>query len=164
MVFILKINIPGEDQRVFITSLTDNEKYLYQEIVDMYYERWEIEEQYKKNKELFKVEKFHAQTENGVLQEIYAQLLLSNITRLMINETEEDNKDAEDVPSFKNALIVVERYLNKMMYCNNLTELQILFQKMKKEISLVRYKKIQGRSFPRKSFSFGTKWYMKKCA
>ena len=175
---ILEINVPNTNEyiklrvlksknkngeiRIFVTSLLAQDKYSYQEIVDLYYERWEIEEHYKKNKELFKVENFHSKKENGILQEIYAQLLLSNLTKIMMNEAEKDNKNKEGEPSFKNAVYVVENYINEMSLCENIEKINLLIPNMLQEISRVRYIKRKNRHFERKSYKLVSKWTRKK--
>ena len=158
---LIKAILPNGEARVFFTSLLDKNRYSYQEIVDLYYERWEIEEHYKKNKELFKVENFHSKTTDGILQEIYAQLLLSNLTRIMINEAEKDNENPKNEPGFKNAVYAVERYLNEIILCQDFKKIGNLFLDMREEIRRVRYKKRIGRQYPRRSFKALSKWTRK---
>lgn len=159
---VIKAVLPTGEKRIFITNLLDKKKYSYEELVNLYYERWEIEEHYKMNKELFKVENFHSKSENGILQEIYAQLILSNLTRYIINDAEYNKKDSKDEPSFKNAVCVVERYLNEVLLCDNEASILNLYEKMLKEIRSVRYKKIKGRKYKRISFKPISKWSIKK--
>jgi len=159
---IIKAVLPNGEKRFFITNLLDKKKYPYEELINLYYERWEIEEHYKINKELFKVENFHSKNENGILQEIYAQLILSNLTHYIINDAEYNNKESDDVPCFKNAVCVVERYLNEIVLCKDENTILILYEKMLKEIRSVRYKKIKNRKFKRISFKTISKWSIKK--
>jgi hypothetical protein len=160
---VIKAFLPSGEKRVFVTNLLDKKKYSYKELVNLYYERWEIEEHYKMNKELFKVENFHSKSENGILQEIYTQLLLSNLTRYIMNDAEERRLNKkDDEPSFKNAVCVVERYMNEVMLCRDENLMTMLYQKMLKEIKSVRYKKIPGRKYARQSFKQVSKWSIKK--
>jgi len=159
----LRLIKTGDDsEKVFLTSLLDQRYYTYEDICNLYDERWEIEEHYKVNKELFKVENFHSKNENGILQEIYSQLLLSNITRLLMNEADKENILAKDEPSFKNAVYVVERYFNEIILCNNENKMKELFEDMLVEIKRVRYKKIKDRHYPRRSYKVVSKWTRKK--
>jgi hypothetical protein len=50
----------------------------------MYWTRWEVETSFKDFVVSIKIEDFHAKNINGVLQELYAKLLLINYTRIMI--------------------------------------------------------------------------------
>ena len=156
------IKTGGDSPKVFLTSLLDQRYYMYEDICNLYDERWEIEEHYKVNKELFKVENFHSKNENGILQEIYSQLLLSNITRLLMNEADKENILAKDEPSFKNAVYVVERYFNEIILCNDENRIKELFEDMLAEIKRVRYKKIKDRHYPRISHKVVSKWTRKK--
>ena len=160
---IIKSKTEKGEARIFLTSLLDQKKYSYGEIVDLYYERWEIEEHYKANKELFKVESFHARDENGILQEIYSQLLLSNLTRIAMNEADKDNENKKDAPSFKNAVCIFERNINEIMLCKDVEQKEKMYSNMLDEIRRVRYKKVKGRNYPRRSFKVITKWTRKKC-
>ena len=51
--------------------------------MDLYHERWAIEELYKISKRIAQIEEFRAKTERGVKQEIYAHLLLINLSRFL---------------------------------------------------------------------------------
>lgn len=159
---IMKVEIPSGEKRYFITNLMDKKKYNFKELSELYYERWEIEEHYKVNKELFKVENFHSKSKNGILQEIYAQLILSNMTRYMINESEDDTNKRDDVPSFKNAVCVVDRFLNEISMITDIDKIKILYKEMLDEIKSVRYKKIKWRKYPRQSFKPVSRWAKKK--
>jgi hypothetical protein len=86
---------------------------------------------------------------------------LSNLTRFIINDAEKDNKK-DDVPSFKNAVCVVERYLNEVMLCADEKDMLQLYKKMLHEIRLVRYKKRLGRKCKRQSFKLASRWSLKK--
>lgn len=160
---LLKSKNEKGEIRVFITSLLDQKRYSYDEIVNLYYERWEIEEHYKANKELFKVENFHSRDKNGVLQEIYSQLLLSNLTRIAMSEADKDNENKKGEPSFKNAVCIFERNINEIILCKDIEKKEKMYSDMLNEIRRVRYIKVTGRNYPRRSFKVITKWTRKKC-
>ena len=157
------IKTKGPEPKIYITNIFDQIKYSYDEISEVYGKRWEIEEHYKVNKELFKVESFHSKKDNGIKQEIYSQLILSNMTRMLMNEAESKNtdKDKKDEPSFKNAVIIVEEYFNEILCNNDREKLVSLFPEILKAIRRVRYKKRLNRHFPRKSHCYYSKWYTK---
>ena len=48
---------------------------------EVYHERWGIEELYKISKRFIEIEDFHAKTARGVKQELYAHILLINLSR-----------------------------------------------------------------------------------
>ena len=159
---LIKIKLPNGEKRIFLTSLLDKTKYSHKEITDLYYERWEIEEQYRKNKYLFYVQNFHSTNGDGIKQEIYAQLYLNNLTRIVINDAEIDDID-DDEPAFKNAVYAVERYFNEILLCKDEDEIKKIYLEILKEVKWIRYKKRKGRKFPRRSFKQITKWTRKRC-
>lgn len=161
---LLKIELPNGEQRIFITSLLDKKKYSHKEMTDLYYERWEIEIQYYKNKYLFYVENFHSKNSDGIKQEIYAQLFLSNLTRIVINDAEIDDIDEvekDDEPAFKNAVYTVERYFNEIILRKDKNIIKDLYQDILKEVKRIRYKKRKGRKLPRRSYKPISKWRAK---
>ncbi len=160
---LLKLRLSNGEERIFITSLLDKAKYTHKELTDLYYERWEIEEQYKKNKYLFYVENFHSTNAEGIKQEIYAQLYLNNLTRLVMNDAELKNADnKKDEPGFKNAVYAVERYFNEILLCRDEERIKNIYLRMLEEIKRIRYKKRKGRKCPRHSFKPITKWSKKR--
>ncbi|MCP4450849.1 MAG: transposase, partial [Planctomycetes bacterium] len=54
------------------TTLLDGDVYQKAAFPDLYHARWGIEELYKVSKQLVGVDEFHAQTERGVKQELFA--------------------------------------------------------------------------------------------
>ena len=75
----------GENEYFLATTILD-ESILAHEFQELYHERWAVEEHYKIKKSIMNIEKFHSKTENGVCQEIYASMLLINLTRILANE------------------------------------------------------------------------------
>jgi hypothetical protein len=71
------------------TSLLDREQYKTTEFCDLYHSRWGIEELYKISKILIDVEDFHAQSERGVKQELYAHFVLITLNRMLNHQTEQ---------------------------------------------------------------------------
>lgn len=69
-----------EETYVYGTTLR-GKKYPVNCFADLYHERWNIEELYKISKRIVDIEEFHSKTERGVKQEIYAHLLLINLSR-----------------------------------------------------------------------------------
>ena len=156
------IKTEDKEPKIFITSLLNKRFYTYIDICNLYRDRWEIEEHYKANKELFKIENFHSKNKNGIMQEILTQLLFSNITRLVMSQAEKENKNRKDEPSFKNAVFIVENYFIEIALCKDTNKTKELYENMLKDIRRVRYKKRDNRHFPRKSFMVVTKWSKRK--
>ena len=110
------------------TTLLDNERYQQDELCDLYHSRWGIEELYKISKVLIDVEEFHAQSERGVKQELFAHFVLITLNRIFANHAEDeinerdeslaDERIATPQPLFriniKNALVTMARNLESL--------------------------------------------------
>jgi hypothetical protein len=80
----------GEETVCLGTTLLDQQKYVPQEFIEIYHSRWGIEELYKVSKRIFIIEEFHAQTERGVKQEIFAHFVLVTMNRIFSNQADLD--------------------------------------------------------------------------
>jgi len=75
---IKKSNRKGETQ-VFCTSLTDNQAYFRKAILNLYKQRWGIEEAYKLIKSRLEVADFSGMTSWAIQQDFYAKTLLISL-------------------------------------------------------------------------------------
>lgn len=154
------------------------EKYPAECFYDLYHERWGIEELYKISKDIVNIEEFHSKTERGVKQEIYAHLLLINLSRFFefdaqdrLPPMEQQDKEACNRANFykffnpaslfninfKNCLMVVGRYVVDL-FLSTCKELEHWTGKVIRMILRVRQKIRPGRSFPRRSYKPTSKW------
>lgn len=94
-------------ESVLITDLLDKQAYPRQELIDLYYQRYRIEEYYRDEKIVYDVERFHGHTQNSICQELYAAMIMTVISRTMaaLAETVHD-LDTQTVQS-KNAVIAL---------------------------------------------------------
>ena len=98
------------------TTLLDRDLYTIKDLSDTYHSRWGIEELYKISKQLMTIEEFHAQSERGVKQELFAHFILITLTRIFSNHSE-DHLNSSSCPieeekikaNFKNALVTMAR-------------------------------------------------------
>jgi hypothetical protein len=146
----------------------------------MYFE-WDIEELYKISKKIVDIEEFHSKTERGVKQEIYAHLLLINLSRFFEFDAQdslppmnqEDKEKCSEVNfykffnptsmfniNFKNCLMVVGRYIENL-FLDAYEEIKNWTTKVTHTILRVRQKIRPGRSFPRQSFKPERSWRKK---
>ncbi len=87
---------------LLITNLFDQTVYPRDEIIDLYFRRWIIEGGYRDEKVSMEIEKFHSKTVNGVMQELYAVMIMSVIARVLMALSEADRgKELQ----FKNTVI-----------------------------------------------------------
>ncbi len=150
----------------------------------VYHGRWGIEELYKISKMFIDIEDFHSKTERGVKQELYAHVLLINIARIFESEVnrkppppsagdDQTEKNSEMKKSywqefcgkvqelkinFKNCLLVIGRFIEKLLLSLLPEEKENWLTKMLNSISRVRQKIRPGRHFPRRSRKPRGKW------
>lgn len=151
---------------VFATSLIDKDDYPTRSIRELYRRRWNIETMYGRIKHVLEVGKFHSRSLNGILQEVFAHLLVISLTALI--EFQAGKKIGIDrekaVPNFKAAIHVVRRHLAIIVGNRKLTHKETVeFAKMMvEEASRVLWRKQPGRSHPRVSMQSIKRWSLCK--
>jgi hypothetical protein len=154
------------------TTLPEAQRYPLDALVNVYHSRWGIEELYKISKRHFVIEDFHAKTERGVKQELFAHFVLITLNRLFTNRADLElnprqpsasapEKDAPKLKTnFKNAIHVLER---------GLEELLLLHHRIKGVVRrvfltvLARHQRVRpNRSYVRRSMRPHTKWALTK--
>lgn len=150
---------------VFATNFIDAAQYSRKSILNLYRKRWDVETMYARVKVLLKTEKFHAKNLNGIMQEVFASLLVLSLTALASTIASKKKKLEPRVtaPSFKNATEVVKRHLFDLINCK-ITDVdpKKLAKDLIEEVGAVLWKKQPGRSFPRLSRQPIKKWNLKK--
>jgi hypothetical protein len=152
---------------VFVTNLLDKKKYRRAEILALYRKRWSVETHYGRVKNLLNLERFHARTYNGIMQEIFANLLILSLTSIAVTAViDKDEIDIEvELPSFKNASEVVRRHLLSVVDHRIVgTRPKQLVKQVIAEVRAIIYPIRPGRSFPRVSKQPIKSWNLKKSA
>lgn len=152
---------------VLATNLLDIRKYSRKSLLRLYGRRWAVETMYGRVKTLLQLERFHSKTYNGIMQEIFANLLVISLTSLVVLESARSLKLDPDiaVPSFKNAQAVVKRhFFEAIQMRRRLTprKAKQLAQTMVQEASRMIWKKQPGRSYPRVSMQPVKVWGLYK--
>lgn len=152
---------------VFATNLIDKDRYKRSGIIDLYKKRWGSETLYNRVKNLLCLEKFHARSYNGIMQEIFANLLALSLAAAAVTAVvQEDNLDPElELPNFKNATEVVRRHLFAVIDQRiEKKKPKKIVKQILKEVRAVMYKVRPGRSHPRVSMQPIQSWNLKKSA
>jgi hypothetical protein len=76
---LIKIELPDGEKEILCTSLTDTEKYTYQEFDKLYHYRWNEEEAYKLLKSRIELENFSGKTAIAVKQDFHAKVMLMTL-------------------------------------------------------------------------------------
>lgn len=179
---LLKYEIAGSTFCLGTTLVADHQRYPLQEFMEVYHGRWGIEELYKVSKHIFVVEDFHAKTERGVKQELFAHFVLVTMNRLFANRADTELNsghpsmafDPYDCSSrapstaampgrktnFKNCVHVLERCLEELLLLH--ARLKGVVQRAFRAI-LAQHQRIRPhRSYPRRSMRPETKWHPSK--
>lgn len=83
-----KINLKNGEIEVLITSIKDNKILSNQEMKELYHQRWTIETDIGKEKNLMQLENFSSHLKNGIEQDFFATFIANNIHSII-------NKDAQ---------------------------------------------------------------------
>ena len=152
---------------VFVTNLIDKSKYKRNAIIELYRKRWGVETLYNRVKNLLCLEQFHARTYNGIMQEVFANLLALSLAAIAVNAVVvQDQLDPEvELPSFKNATEVVRRHLFSIVD-QKITKAKpkAIVKQILREVRAVMYTIRPNRSYPRVSMQPIQGWNLKRSA
>ena len=73
---LIKVELPTGENEILCTSLTDMEKYVHDDFIQLYHYRWNEEEAFKLLKCRVEVENFSGKTATAVKQDFYAKMFL----------------------------------------------------------------------------------------
>lgn len=148
--------IDSEGKRiVFATTLLDEKEYSVGSIRELYRRRWAIETAYGRIKGLLALEKIRAKSFNGVMQEVFANLLVLSLAAIVDIEASRRMKlDREkQVPNFKAVVEVIRDHLAFIASVDKLSRAKAnkIAEQMIYEASQIIWTKQPGRSCPRVS-------------
>jgi len=154
----------GNESYTLGTTLFDKNIYTSDEFPKLYHERWDIEELYKISKALIEVQDFHAQSERGVKQELYAHFVIITLSRIFSNHIENEfnqgkqkELNRETKVNMKNCLITIARNLEALFMQQNMI-LRKTVSNIVNSIINCRQKKRPYRSYERRSKKPFSKW------
>lgn len=172
---LLKYEIAGATYYLGTTLVDAHQRYPLDDFVELYHARWGIEELYKISKRIFGVEDFHARSERGVKQELFAHFVLITMNRLFANRADRELNPPPtsppshaDAPSdsssttqrqtnFKNCIHVIQRNLEELVLLQH--RIQAVVQRTYRAIVSRHQRARPGRAFPRRSLRPNTKWH-----
>jgi len=160
---VVRLESPDGTLSVLITNLLNQAQYPAASLVELYFRRWRIEEQYRDEKTHHAIETFHSRSENGVKQEMFAILVMCVIARTLMVLMTEPNPERLCTPQFKNAMRTLASDAALLTAKNPELALS-LFQELLNEIARVKYypPKQPRKSYPRVSRKPVNKWQQEK--
>ncbi len=104
---MIRLISPEGKVSVLLTNLLHKGTFPREEIIELYFRRWAVEDHDRSEKVVLEIEKFHGKTPNSIRQELFAVLILSVIARtLTIIMPEVDNRKGAEF-QFKNAVMTL---------------------------------------------------------
>lgn len=170
----------GDNTFCLGTTLVDENRYSNtQNFIDIYHARWGVEELYKVSKRIFVIEDFHAKSERGVKQEIFAHFALVTMNRIFANQADADLNQSNDSinpavnttdherlslnwqmckikTNFKNCIHVFARSIEELLLLQ--TKMNTAVERVYRFIIGRNQKERPGRSYARKSMKPESKW------
>ena len=105
---MIKLVSPDGTVSVLLSNLFDRKEFPRRETEGLYFKRYKVEEQYRDEKVTMEIEQFHSKNINGILQELFAAVVMTVITRtLMVISSSFFGGDREYEFQFKNALMTL---------------------------------------------------------
>ena len=162
------------------TTLTQpHQRYPVEDFMDVYHARWGMEELYKISKNIFLIQDFHAKTERGVKQELFAHFVLITLNRLFSNHADRQLNPADTTTlpmpqdrsakpdasesvmrkiktNFKNCVHVFARHLEPLLILH--AQMEEALERAFRFIVGRRQRVRPHRSYPRKSMKPPSKW------
>ena len=103
----IRLSNPDGTLSVLLTNLYDKEEYPRQEVIALYFNRWEIESYFRDEKTGLEIEKFHGKSCNSILQELFAAAIMAVISRTLMAISAHLLGDGVREPQFKNAVMTL---------------------------------------------------------
>ncbi len=145
---LIKYQRPGFRPSWLVTSLMDAEQHAREELIDLYHRRWSIETIYREWKHGLDIQNLRSHTPAGIVKEIHAQLLLSNLVRWIMTEAAEGTDQTPIDLSFLTTLSLVKNTI-WMMIQTRYTYSSKLYTQLLAQIRQAKIRKRPGRSYPR---------------
>ena len=148
---------------VLLTNLFGKNKFHCNQIRDLYFRRWEIENYYRDEKITLELERFHSKSKNGILQELYAAMIMSVICRTLMVISSQHFFTGQKEPQFKNAILALASDA-AFLVATDPQKIIFVFKELLAEIARVKYYRPQKRrpSQPRVNKRPVNKWTLKK--
>ena len=131
-----------------VTSLMDPRRYTRVELIDLYHQRWTLETIYREWKHSLDIQNLRSHTPAGIVKEVHAQLMLSNLVRWIMTEAAQDTGQTPLDFSFVTTLTLLKTSVARMVQVGD-GRIPWFYQQLLADIRAAKIRKRPGRSFPR---------------
>ena len=104
---IIRLVSPDGTVSVLLTNLLNQSNFSGEEIISLYFRRWEVESYYRDEKVVLEIEEFHGKSPNSIRQELYAVTIMSVIARTLMVVTSQVHGPSTAEFQFKNAIMTL---------------------------------------------------------
>jgi len=87
---LIRVDLPGDEPEVLITTLLDSRKYPTKMFMKLYFMRWGVETFYDELKNKLKVEYFSGYSDTTIRQDLFCAVFISNLQSVIVNGLEDD--------------------------------------------------------------------------
>jgi hypothetical protein len=160
---IIKLVSPDGTVSVLLTNLYNQKEFPEQEIIALYFRRWEIENHYRDEKIVLEVEKFHGKTCNSIRQELFSAVIMTVISRTLMVLSSQLFQGESKEPQFKNAIMTLATEA-AVLTADDPEQAIEIFQSILQEIYRVKYyrPKLPRPSQPRVTKKSLNRWVFAK--
>ena len=131
-----------------LTSLMDSDLCSRDELVDLYHRRWSVETIYREWKHGLNIQNLRSRTPRGILKEIHAQLILSNLLRWKMTEAAAQTEQHPVDLSFLTTLTLIRQAFGTPAV-RSISCRAELSDNLLRAIRKATIRKRPGRSYPR---------------
>jgi hypothetical protein len=135
---VILLHHPDGTVSVLITNLLNRRIYPRQDIIALYFRRWNVEDYYRDEKVTLEIEQFHSRTANGIRQELFAAMMMTLIARTLMMLAANECLDEHQKCQFKHAILSLSEEAALLVPENPENALGI-FQELLQEIARVKY-------------------------
>jgi hypothetical protein len=145
---LIRYQVSGFRASWLLTSLMDPRQFGKPELVNLYHWRWRIETIYREWKHGLNIQNLRSHTPVGLLKEVYAQLLLSNLVRWVMTEATQNRTESPVDLSFLTGLSLVKNGVLRMLHAPP-CHVPTLYQELLSDIRAAKIRQRPGRHYPR---------------
>jgi len=87
---LVRVDLPGGEVEVLITTLLDSQKYPAKMFKELYFLRWGVETFYDELKNKLKIEHFTGYSQMSIRQDFFCAIFISNLRSVMVNDLAEE--------------------------------------------------------------------------
>jgi len=146
---VIRYQLKGFRPSFLITSLLDTNIYGYEEIVNLYHERWYQETMHREWKYSLSMSNLRSTTVRGIFKEIYVQLTINNVLRWLMSEAAQSS----DCRPVDLKFLECKRLVMSQVGVMSTAPLELLpniYRELMRKLSEQKILVRPGRSYPRK--------------